>query len=75
MVYSREKWLNIAKDFDLPNILDALDGKHIIVFRPLKKYGSAFYNCKNSHSIVLLALVDANLMLGVMEEYLMEVYL
>lgn len=36
-----------------------MDGKHII-FRPSRSEGSLYYNYKNQHSIVLLALVDAN---------------
>ncbi|KAJ8964114.1 hypothetical protein NQ314_005110 [Rhamnusium bicolor] len=56
-------WLNIAIDFEkrwnLPNILRALDGKHIAFSAP-KTAGSVFYNYKGTHSIVLLALVDAN---------------
>lgn len=57
------EWLNIAQEFEktwnIPNVIGALDGKHI-VFRPSKSDGSIYYNYKNTHSIVLLALVDAN---------------
>ena len=39
--------------------LGALDGKHIVVRCP-KNAGSLYYNCKGFHSIVLLALVNAD---------------
>ena len=38
--------------------LGALDGKHIVVRCP-KKAGSIYYNYKGFHSIIILALVDA----------------
>lgn len=56
------EWLEISRDFNdnwnLPNILGALDGKHIIIQKPGE--GSAYYNYKGTNSIVLLAMVDAN---------------
>lgn len=56
------EWLNISKDFEnmcnFPNVIGAMDGKHI-VFQAPKSDGSTFYNYKGTHSIVLLALVDA----------------
>lgn len=56
------EWLEIAREFEekwqLPNVIGALDGKHIVIKAPAKS-GSAFYNYKDQHSIVLLAMIDA----------------
>ena len=58
-----EEWIKIAKGFEeewnFPHCLGAIDGKHIMMECPING-GSAFYNYKGFHSIVLLAVCDAN---------------
>ncbi|XP_042897245.2 uncharacterized protein [Parasteatoda tepidariorum] len=59
-----EEWLKISEDFfdkwNFPNCIGAMDGKHISIVPPPNS-GSLYYNHKHFNSIVLLALVDANL--------------
>lgn len=56
-------WEKIAEEFwsrwSFPNLLGALDGKHVRIVAP-DKTGSLFFNYKNYFSTVLLALVDAH---------------
>ena len=56
------EWLRIAREFEeewnFPSCHGAIDGKHIMIECP-KNGGSANYNYKNFHSIVLLAVCDA----------------
>ncbi|XP_052399694.1 uncharacterized protein LOC127946919 [Carassius gibelio] len=58
-----EEWQRVAIGFqaqwNFPNCLGALDGKHINI-RPPPGTGSTFYNYKRTFSIVLMALVDSN---------------
>ncbi|XP_039305688.1 protein ALP1-like [Solenopsis invicta] len=58
-----EEWLRIAKTFsdtwNFPHCIGAIDGKHIVIQCP-NNCGSMYYNYKNSHSLVLLAVCDAN---------------
>ena len=60
---SEIEWEKVAEEFyakwNFPLCLGALDGKHVRMKCPAKA-GSLFYNYKQFHSIVLLALVDAN---------------
>ena len=55
-------WLRIAKEFEdewnFPNCIGPIDGKNIVMDCP-KNGGSADYNHKSFHSIVLLAICDA----------------
>ncbi|XP_071628812.1 uncharacterized protein [Temnothorax longispinosus] len=60
---SEDKWLTVANNFadkwNFPHCIGAIDGKHIIIQCPAKA-GSSYYNYKGSHSVVLLAICDAN---------------
>lgn len=58
-----EQWQAIAEQFtakwQFPHTLGALDGKHVAIRCP-KNGGSLYYNYKGYHSVVLMALVDAD---------------
>ena len=58
-----KQWEEISETFeemwDFPNVIGALDGKHIRIECP-KKSGTLYYDYKGFYSIVLLALCDAN---------------
>lgn len=60
---TEEDWTRIAEEFEVKwqyvNCLGAADGKHVAITAPPGS-GSFYYNYKGFHSLVLLAVVDAN---------------
>lgn len=56
-------WIQVANDYNfkwqLPNCLGAFDGKHIAIKIPPGS-GSEYFNYKRYHSIILMAVADAN---------------
>lgn len=58
-----EEWKLIAEHYErkwgLPHCLGAIDGKHVNIVCP-PNGGSQYFNFKGRHSIVLLAVCDAN---------------
>lgn len=63
MPNSVEEWNEIEKGFNekwnFPGCIGAIDGKHVAIRAPMFS-GSEYYNYKNSFSIILMAVVDAN---------------
>ena len=64
MPQTSEDWLQEAELFQrlwhFPNCLGAIDGKHVAINKPPGS-GSHFFNYKNFFSIILMAVVNANL--------------
>lgn len=61
---TEEEWKVVAQDFEdrwnFPHCIGAMDGKHIAISPPLES-GSMFFNYKDFFSVVLMAVVDAQL--------------
>ena len=59
---SEEEWKGVSEGFhrqwNFPNCLGAIDGKHIVMQAPAGA-GSTYFNYKGTHSIILLAICDA----------------
>uniref|UniRef100_A0A224Z230 Protein containing DDE Tnp 4 domain n=1 Tax=Rhipicephalus zambeziensis TaxID=60191 RepID=A0A224Z230_9ACAR len=60
---SEEDWKEVARVFkdkcDIPNCIGALGGRHVVIKAPAK-CRAAYTNSKNSFSLILFTVVDAN---------------
>lgn len=60
---TEDEWIQIANDFEkkcnFVNCVGAVDGKHVNIIPPAGS-GSYYFNYKGTHSLVLLAVVNAN---------------
>ena len=58
-----EEWKEISQSFEnkwnFPHVIGTLDGKHIVMQAP-HNAGSGYFNYKKTHSMVLLAICNAN---------------
>lgn len=55
----REVMTAFEKNWNFPNCVGAVDGKHVCITKP-KKSGSIYINYKKTFSIILMAVVDAS---------------
>ncbi|CAH1993087.1 unnamed protein product [Acanthoscelides obtectus] len=62
MPCTEEEWLQKSQQFaekwNFPHCIGALDGKHVLIKAP-KQRGSLYHNYEGTHSVVLMALADA----------------
>src|SRR5258705_3399893 len=60
---SPREWLDIAQGFEdkcqFPQCVGAIDGKHVVMQQPHNS-GSYYFNYKGAHSIIMMAVVDAD---------------
>lgn len=60
---NQSNWIEVSNEFNykwhLQNCLGCFDGKHVAIKKPAKA-GSDYYNFMRFHSIVLMAVADAN---------------
>ena len=58
---TKEEWLEISKGFEkewnFPNCVGAIDGKHIMLQAPARS-GSSYFNYKKMHSMVLMGVCN-----------------
>ena len=63
MLSTKSEWMKIAKYFynswNFPDAFDAIDGNHIAIQKPAGGC-SFYYNCKHTHSVVLLVVAGPN---------------
>lgn len=57
--YMKKNAVDFQNIWQILNTVGAIDGKHVTIKKPINS-GSSFFNYKQHHSIVLLAVVDVN---------------